>query len=289
MLRANGWRAGVLVVLMGLSLSDAPRTQEVTPHASERPRLVLLAPGTRVVGGLPGEWSDRVIRSVPRLASGEIVTLPGTAKHSAALFRTTILADVAGGPGGYRLRAVGVGNAVPFGGRELVVTPEGPGEVLATLSTVERIVAGMAYDEISRGRLVASTPTFALLRTPARLVLQGRHEAIDLYYGILVEPETGALRTLNWATLPGIPRPPRHISLLPADLAFDCGLDVAVSRKIGPLNISWSFAMASLPPGQPVDLTPDAARLVESTADGTGDPVALEEALRGLIADAISR
>jgi hypothetical protein len=170
-----------------------------------------------------------------------------------------------------------------------VVTPEGPAEVLASLSTVERIVAGMAYDEISRGRLVASTPTFALLRTPARLVIQGRHEAIDLYYGILVEPETGALRTLNWATLPGIPRPPRHISLLPADLAFDCGLDVAVSRKIGPLNISWSFAMVSLPPGQPVEVTPDIGRLVESTADGIGDPVALEEALRGLIASAISR
>ncbi len=289
MFRANRWRAGGLIVLVGLSFSGAPRTQETPRDESEKPHLILLAPGTPVAGGLPDGWSDRVIRSVPRLASGKIETLPDTGKGAATLFRTTILANVAGGPGGCRLQAVGIGNAVPFGGRELVVTPGGPAEVRASLSIVARIVADAAYDEIARGRLVASTSTFALLRTPARLVMQGRHEAIDLYYGILVEPDSGAVRTLSWATLPGQPRPPRRITLLPTDATFDCGLDVAVSGKAGPWNVSWSFAMASPPPGRPIDVAPDAARLVESAADGTGDPLALEVALRGMIASATGR
>lgn len=284
MSRADHRRIGGLVLLIGLSLSSMSRTLGASGDESAVPRLVLLAPGTPVIGALPTRWSDRVIRSVPRLASGKVGTLPESAVHSATLFRTTILADVAQTPEGYRLRAVGVGNAVPFGKREVVVTPKGPDEVRAKLSTIERIVAQRAFDELARGRLVAATPTFALLRTPARLVVKGRHEAIDLYYGIFVDPDSGAVRTLNWFTLPGKPRPPSQITLLPPDVTFDCMLDVRVTRKIGPWSVAWSFAMASLPPGKPIDLTPDAARVIESNADGTGDPAALEATLRGQIA-----
>ena len=280
MLRADHWRVGGLVVFIGLSFSAAALSR----GDSAVPRLVLLAPGTPVVGGLPENWSDRVIRSVPRLSSGKVGTLPESAKNSATRFRTTILADVIQGVGGYRLRTIGVGNAVPFGERELVVTPKGPAEVRATLSTIERIVAQRAFDELARGRLVAATPTFALLRTPARLVVKGRHEEVDLYYGVFVDPDSGAIRTLNWATLPGKPHPPSRMTLLPTDDVFDCGLDVRVTRKVGPWSVAWSFAMASLPPGKSVPVPDDAALLIESNSTGTGDPAAVEETLRGLIA-----
>lgn len=279
------WRAGGVVGLVGLILSVRP-CESVEPPArggdTTMPRLVHLAPGTPVDGTLPEGWTGRVVRSIPRLASGALATLPDSAKTTATLFRTTILAEVARGRDGYALRRVGVGNAVPFGGREVVVTPEGPSEVRAALSTVERIVANAAFDELGRGRLVARTSTFALFRTPARLVIDGEHKAVDLYYAILADPDSGAVRTLNWATLPGKPAPPRRLTALPPDLAFDCPLDVAVDGKIGPLNVSWSFAMASLPPGRKVDVAPDLARSIESTASGRGDPGVLETGLRGL-------
>jgi hypothetical protein len=291
MRQGDRWRAVGVVVLVGLILSGRPVESDepssspaATPGGGvEKPRLVHLAPGTAVDGTLDGGWTARVIRSVPRLVSGQLATLPETARASATLFHTTVLAESARGRDGFTLRRVGVGNAVPFGGHDVVVTPEGPAEVRASLSTVERIVANAAYDEISRGRLAARTPTFALFRTPARLVIDGAHKAIDLYYAILADPASGAVRTLAWATLPGKTAPPGRVTLLPPDFTFDCPLDVAVDGKIGPVNVSWSFAMASLPPGRKFDLPPDTARLIDATAAGHGDPEALERALRGLI------
>ena len=292
MRRGDRWKAGLVAVMAGLMLSVRPCESDEPPApagAPERPRLVHLPPGTPVDGSLPEGWSDRVIRSVPRLASGQIATLPDSARASATLFRTAILADVVKGRAGYVLRQVGVGNAVPFRGRDVVVTPEGPAEVRAALSTVERIVANAAFDEIGRGRLAARTPTFALFRTPAKLVVEGAHQAIDLYYALLVDPATGHLRTHCWATLPGKTAPPRRVTALAPDLVFDCPLDVAVDGKLGPLNVSWSFAMASPPPGRAVDVPPDAARLIESTAAGRGEPEALEKALNALLDASIGR
>lgn len=234
-------------------------------------------------GALPSNWSDRVVRSVPRLATGKIATLPTSAKDSATLFRTTILADVVPSREGYRLRAVGVGNAVPFGGREVVVTPEGPDDARASLSTIETIVCHKAYDELARGRLVAGTSTFALLRTPARLVVRGRHEEVDLNYAIFVDPASGSLRTLNWATFPGKTRPPSRITLLPPDDTFDCALDVTVTRKVGPWSVAWSFAMAALPSGTTIPVPPDVARIIEQSAVSNGNAGVLESALRDLI------
>jgi hypothetical protein len=286
MRRGDRWRAVVLIGLVGMILSVRP-CESVEPSARggdpTMPRLVHLAPGTAVDGTLDEGWTVRVVRSVPRLASGALATLPDSAKHSATLFHTAILADVARDRVGYALRRVGVGNAVPHRGREVVVTPEGPSEVRADLSTVERIVADAAFDELSRGRLAARTLTFALLRTPARLVIEGEHKAVDLYYAILVDPASGAVRALNWATLPGQPAPPPRLTELAPDLTFDCPLDVAVDGKIGPVNVSWSFAMAMLPPGRKVDVPADLSRLIESTASGRGDPVALERGLRGFL------
>lgn len=286
MRRGDRWRAVGLIMAVAPILSVRPAPGDDRPATSgdaDLPRLVHLAAGTPVDGALPDGWSARVIRSVPRLASGEVSTLPDSAKTSATLFRTAILADVAGGRGGFRLRRVGVGNAVPSGGRDVVVTPEGPADVRASLSTVERIVANAAYDEISRGRLAARTPTFALLRTPARLAVDGVHRPIDLYYAILTDPANGAVRALAWWTALGKPAAPPRLTALPPDLTFDCPLDVAVDGRIGPLNVSWSFAMASPPPGRPVDVAPDLARRIESIASGRGDPAALEEALRALL------
>src|SRR4051812_26902254 len=59
-----------------------------------RTELVLLAPGTQVDRTLPPGWTHLVIKSVPRLASGDLDTLPKMATTTATLFRTVLLADV---------------------------------------------------------------------------------------------------------------------------------------------------------------------------------------------------
>jgi hypothetical protein len=273
---AAGMLAVVGVLLSGPGSAD-DRGKRPPEEAPDRPMLVHLWPGTSVAAPRPAGWTDRVIRSAPRLASGELDTLPGSAARSATLFRTVILADVASGAHGYVLRRVGIGNAVPFEGREVVVTADGPKEVRAALSTIERIVANAADAELRRGRIVASTPTFALFRGPTHLALAGRHRDVDVNYAILVDPATGVLQTLIWSSLPGNPDPPRTVTSLDPDLAFDCRLDVAVSARVGPLPLAWSFAMAALPPGRTVEVPVATAR----TFNGE-DPEALESLLRDL-------
>jgi hypothetical protein len=270
------WWTGGMVVLVGMLLSGSRSTEERSGRGiddgPDGPRLVHLAPGSSVAGALPEGWTDRVIRSVPRLALGALETLPGSARRSATLFRTVILADVAKGPRGYNLRRIGLGNAVPFGDREVVVTSEGPKEVRAALSTIERIVANTADAELCRGRIVASTPTFALFRGPSHLVVDGQHRDIEMNYALLVDPTSGDLLTLIWAGSP------RRVIALARDPTFDCALDVAVTAKVGPLPVAWSFAMAALPPGRTIDVPTPAVRTIES-----GDPATIERTLHQFI------
>jgi len=264
------------------------------------PRLVLLDPGTPVAGAIPEGWTSRVIRSVPRLASGELSSLPGSAKTAAGLPRTVILARVsrATAVGGgedesrpYRLDAVGVGNAVPFEGREVVVTPDGPPEVRAALTTVQRLIVGAADNELRRGVIAAGTPTFALFRTPARQVIGGQHVAVVLSYALLVDPEAGTVRTLAWSVPAGTTTPPGRIVELGPDALSDCAVDVRVKTRVGPIPVAWSVAMLAPPEGRPVEVPADseAARAIEATAQGRDDPALLERALRGLLGTGAAR
>jgi hypothetical protein len=284
MLACNRWRTFAIVGIVGLLLASGRSrvVEEPADDGTGLPQLARLEPGLSIAGAIPKGWTHRVIRSLPRLASGEVATLPDSAKASATLFRTLILAQVTMGPRGHALSWVGVGNAVPFGGREVVITPEGPEDVRASLSTVERIVANAADSELNRGRIVARSPTFALFRTPAKLVIDATHRDVDLYYALLVDPETGVLKTLTWATPAGEPPRPRRVVALPPDATFDCALDVAVTGKVGPLNVSWSFAMADLPEGRRIDVPADAVRSIGEVAAGRGEPTTLERILRGL-------
>ena len=94
-----------------------------------------------VDAGPPEGWSHRVIRSRPKLASGELASLPESAQVTATLLRTVITVDVVGRGSAYRLARVGVGNAVPVGGREVVVTSDGC-ELLTRFPADQLYVAG---------------------------------------------------------------------------------------------------------------------------------------------------
>jgi len=106
---------------------------------------------------------------------------------------------------------------------------------------------------------VARTPTFALFSAPAMMRLGTVHREVLLRYAFLVDPATGALRTLVWAIDPEPARraAARTMVLLTPGLIFDCGLDVLADRLLGAVPINWSFAMRNLPTGQPRAMTPE--------------------------------
>jgi hypothetical protein len=132
---------------------------------------------------------------------------------------------------------------------------------------------------MDRGRLIARTPTFALLRSPAIVLIEGRHQPVDLHYAFCVNSDTGGLKTLCWAVIAGSQSPPKEIIAMTTKANFDCTLDVAVARKVGPLPITWSFAMTALPPGQATPVSEPLGRLISSVAAGQKPASELERAL----------
>lgn len=259
------WRAAALICsfLVMVVLTTAGRGVE--PSRASLPELVLVAPGTRVEANPPAGWSDLVLKSVSRLESGDLDTLPSFAGSTATLFRSVILADVrptSGGTAPYRLARIGLGLCVPSEGVDTIVTPEHVAAGHVALGLIERKVLDRAQDELKKARLVARSDRFAVLATPSGLLVDGKHEDINLFYAFCVDPDDGRLRVALWAYTTAAERPARlsSLALLPPKLVFRCGLNVKAERLLGTLPVNWTFAMRALPPGARL-ATPDSLRL----------------------------
>src|SRR4051794_18687402 len=241
------------VLLLGFPASrtilageDAARGADLDHH---RPTVVHIPPGI-VVGKTPPEgWSHLVIKSLPRLGSGDLGTLPSTAARTATLFRTVILADVGCLPdhsGSHVLRRIGIGLCVPDRrGRDVVVEPGRDAEVGVDLGLMDKIVLRAAEVQLRRGKIAAATPTFALFRAPSVMAVRGEHHDVEVCYGFLVDPERGELTTLVWVhdLTETDASAVKRVVELPPNLVDDCPLDVKAKRLLGALPVSWSFAM----------------------------------------------
>ncbi|WP_169975801.1 hypothetical protein [Tautonia rosea] len=274
------------ILSLSMACGNGDAANRVPGEPLVLPFLVHLEPGAEVGLGPPEGWTHRVVRSVPRMVSGDLAQLPDSASATATRFRTVITAEVEP-PGprkqSARLVRVGVGNAVPVGDQELVVTRLGPREALETLGVVDRVVLIAAESKLKRGRLIARSPTFALFRTPTVLVVEGRHREVELHYALLVDPDSGALTTLCWPQPDNDWSPPEAIIRLAPGLSFDAQLDARITRRIGPAPVSWSFAMNGPPPGNHILLSgTDAAALVDPLTDDR-----LEERLRTMAKRAV--
>jgi hypothetical protein len=255
---------------------------------AHRAKLVPLGPGTLVEDQPPRGWSHLVIKSRPYVASGDLETLLRSAFRTAALIRTVILADVGprdDDPRRFVLRRVGIGLCIPNPARGDVVVDSGRlGELGVRLGLMEKIVLQSAEAEVAQGRLIASTPTFALNCGPTILQMGQAHQKVELSYAFLVDQQSGDLRVLVWpqAARRGGPAAPARLLELRPNLLFDCPLNVKAKRLLGTVPTSWSFAMESLPPGQPRPISPALGRYLAGDTQPR-DPEWIEQALQSTI------
>jgi hypothetical protein len=232
-----------------------------------------------------------VIKSVPRLVSGDLETLPNVANATATLFRSVVLAEVRpvgeGADRRFVLRRIGLAMCLPVRGHDTVVRSDSLAAQGVELGMVARAVLDRAEQELRRGRLVARTSTFALFSAPAMMRVGSSHREVLLRYALLVDPGTGALRTLVWpiAPEPAQRTAARTMVLLTPGLVYDCGLDVMAERLFGALPVNWSFAMRALPTGQPREVTPELGAWSVRDVRTPAEAGQLEEALRGSLAE----
>lgn len=261
------------------ALADDPiATKTSAPIAdvgAELPRLFYVKPGTRIDDRPPAGWSHLVLKSIPKVATGEIDTLPDSGRETATMFRTAIVVDVrpddtGHSPTRYVLKRVGIAICTPHHGHDIVVTGASLESLDIALSPIPRIVLERTEKELAQGRLLARTPTFAVYRAPVEMVVDGSHRRVLLNYTFLADAKTGGLTTVVWWVDTDLDerRPPKQLDLLPANLVFQCNVDVSASRLLGTIPVSWSFAMTALPPGRivpmPTPLQERALRLPQS-------------------------
>ena len=257
-------------------------------------KLVYLQPGMLIGDKAPEGWSHLVLKSNPRLASGDLDSLPKGSKKTAAYFRTVILANVKPldvEERDFELSQIGVGICVPQDeDHDMVVAGARLQSLGLKLSTVEKIVLDTTEAELKEGQIIARTQTFALFRSPATVVdIQGEHRKINLNYAFCVERTTGKLQVALWTSLlesKAIRAPKTLVRLAPSPI-FDCPIDVQPNKFIGvTLPFSWSFAMSKLPPGRAVRVPPELGELIATTGrrPAESDPEELERVLEQTLA-----
>jgi hypothetical protein len=247
---------------------------------SMQSKLVFLQPGLLIGDKPPEDWSHLVLKSKPRLTSGDVHNLPKEAAKTAAYFRTVILANVKPvdvDEKDFELTQIGIGICVPRKGQDedVVVSADRLDALGLHLSMVEKVVLDSMEAEMAKGRIIARTPTFALFRSPAMVVAPGNeHRNVNLNYAFCVERTTGKLQVGLWTSSLEKKelRAPQTMSLLDSKSVFDCKIDVRSKKVFGvTVPLMWSFAMSELPPGRPVSVPAELGKLITITARNPND------------------
>jgi hypothetical protein len=306
-----GWRRQVMIAasvmpfwgalgLIGECAGSGQITTIILTHlvGFSQPKLVYLQPGLRIEKKAPKDWTHLVVKSLPRIVSGDIGTLPAGAKKTATLFHNVLLANVKPvdmNEKDFELTQVGLGICVPNPqdeAEDIVVTADRLEALgLDHLTMVQRMVLDAAEVEMAEGRIIARTPTFALFRAPMTMVDgAGKHNKFNLHYAFCVERGTGKLHVGVWALRPN-PEPrqaPATMVKLASETVFTCDIDVRAKRILGTVPYSWSFGMRSLPPGQKLRVPPALGQLIVKTSrhPAESDPDELERLLLETLAPA---
>lgn len=242
----------------GQSTPEQPRPT-TTSAGNNTPKLVRITPGTVVNDQVPEGWSCRIIKTVLKLKSGDVDSLPQFAFEAATRLKTVVLAEVGPGPSGYTLRRLGVGLAMKHQGSDIVVSSDSAARLGVELSSLDRLVLSRAEKALDRGRMVARTPTFMVYDASVESLQEGGHRSVFLRYALMVNPRIGQIHTLVWpvAEDPLNRSAPETMVLLPPNALFHCGIHVQATRLPGGLPVAWYFAMDGLPPGERLPLTPE--------------------------------
>jgi hypothetical protein len=273
----------LFLIILGLGLdcaaADPPPGMIATASIGmTQPRLAYLKPGMRIGKKPPTGWSHLVMKSIPHLGTGDLGTLPTGAAKTATLFRSVLLANVKPvdiAEKEFELTQIGIGICIPDPqdeDQDIVVTAETLDALgLKHLTTVQRMVLDAAEEEMSEGRIIARTVSFALFRSPVTVVdpaTPGRHNKANIYYAFCANRTTGRLDVVVWTAKPGTaaPQAPAAMVRMKSAAVFQCELDVRAKRILGTVPYSWSFAMRELPPGTKLPVPPALGpQIVEAT------------------------
>lgn len=246
-----------------------------------------LAPGIVVEQHAKNGYSDLIMLVRPRLASGDIDSLPEYSKRYASLFKFVLMADVIettrDGRPDYSLGKVGAGFAMELGGKMIVVTKDTANDHGANLGMIDRGVLGGNEDCLDDCIVVARTERMMILDAKANMLVGDRHEDRTLRHFIWASPKTGKAECMVFQLKDGA-NGNRQIDCdamqwLPNSFEEDRKIHVSEGGMFSVVPTPARFALETIPTGRPVRFAPSMQSIAGRTSMTAADLQAFVNAI----------
>lgn len=254
-----------------LALSSSATAQGLVSTVRELQRIEA---GTLISAeNTQSPWNRVVLLARPRIASGDVDSLPTAIRESVSDFVLTIMASVEeyADPNSaeprFRLADVGLGYSTEVNGELRAVSVADAGKAGINLGLFARMLLIENEKQLKTAKVITRTSTLMIIDAPAYVLRDGEHYECVMRHFIWVEPTTGRNAALVWLIdqdsagnpIVDLSESPRWA---PAGLQEDRAIHVD-GREFNMFGIPGkkAFAMESMPPGKPVAWTEEARSL----------------------------
>ena len=259
-----------LVCVMLLTYPHSASLEAAPPNASGtvsvpsvdmvRKPVSRLAPGTLVANPQQSGFSNLVTIAMPRLAAGQIDSLPEYAKQYAGMFHFTALANVrtviTGDRTDYLLDRFGVGISMKINGQMVVVTPRTANGLGRKLGMIERGILKGNEKDLNGITQVARTSRMIIFDVPTNMLVDDKHNKQILRYFVWASPASGKLGVLVWSLNDtkgdGYTIACSNMQLLPPNYTEDRAIHVSKGPLLSNIPTANRFALVEIPQGTSV-------------------------------------
>lgn len=289
---ANTIRLAILAGLL-LALSSSAAAQGLVSTVRELQRIEA---GTLISAeNAHAHWNRVVLLARPRIASGDVESLPTAIRESVSDFVLTIMASVEEFPDPntaeprFRLADVGLGYSTDVDGELRAVSVADAGKAGVNLGLFARMLLIENEKQLKTAKIVTRTSTLMIIDAPAYVLRDGEHYECVMRHFIWVDTSTGRNAALVWlidqdstgnpiVDLSELPR------WAPAGLQEDRAIHVD-GREFNMFGIPGkkAFAMESMPPGKAVAWTEEARSLAALPSYTVDTLRSLSDALNAML------
>lgn len=241
--------------------------------ASGTKRLPQVQAGTVIGDKQATRWNRVLLQARPRIASGDVNSIPESIRQTVSAFDLVILATVAqtkddSGNPTYVLKEVGAGYCKLIEGRSIVITSDTQRELGANLGFVGRQMLRTNEGQLQNAALIAKSDTTLVFDAPTLLLRNDKHVELITRHFVWVDRRTGLCSALVWLLNPTengslsiYQEPPRWF---PENMKEDRRVHVDGDHfLLGGIPTDKAFALEDLPPGKKAEWTERAQRVAK--------------------------
>ncbi|MEZ6088583.1 MAG: hypothetical protein R3C05_11260 [Pirellulaceae bacterium] len=243
-------------IIIGLWATVQAVVAVAQPYQTDPRPISIIQPGTIVDAGPPEGWTHLIVKSFPRVASGDVNQIPERDMRLAGLMFTALTARVQQGSDGvWRFSEVATGAGTSINGRDVVIDSRTQKQLGANFGILERMLLKEFDAKQSQAVYKVINQNFLVVDTVGAFRAQGVNRMLPLRYAMLTDPRTGRVDTFCWlmdADSSGVSTQAMgELQWLPPSLIFVPQLHVDASQYnfLG-IPSDTAFCSTNIPPGR---------------------------------------